>query len=83
VVKRSRQVADDHIEANMTTKRISAKRFCEHFDEIFDEIQRAGCKYLITKNGRGHVKLLPIIVSQSAKVSSSVRKNKELMPRAY
>ena len=60
----------------MTTKRISAKRFCENFDEVLDDIQRTGSWYLITKNGRGHVKLVPISALQAAKDSTD-RKGKK------
>jgi prevent-host-death family protein len=58
----------------MTTKRISVKRFCERFDEVLDEIQRTGCKYLITKNGRGHVRLHPIEAFETPKLRSDSRK---------
>jgi PHD/YefM family antitoxin component YafN of YafNO toxin-antitoxin module len=38
---------------------MSAKRFCEQFQAVCDEIHETGRPYIITKNGKGLVKLLP------------------------
>ncbi len=42
----------------MTTKRMSVKRFCDECLEVFDEVYETGCKYLITRNGRGVIKVV-------------------------
>jgi prevent-host-death family protein len=44
----------------MRTKRMSVERFCEECLEVFDEVHETGCKYLITRNGRGVIKVVPI-----------------------
>ena len=43
----------------MRAKRMSVKRFCERCLEVFDEVYETGQKYVITKNGKGVIRVVP------------------------
>ena len=39
---------------------MTAARFCKLCLEVFDEVHETGRPYMITKNGRGLIKVLPL-----------------------
>ncbi len=43
----------------MRAKRMAAERFCKLFSEVCAEITETGRHYIITKNGKGLVRLEP------------------------
>ncbi|MFZ1135009.1 MAG: type II toxin-antitoxin system prevent-host-death family antitoxin [Candidatus Korobacteraceae bacterium] len=61
----------------MPTKRMSVKRFCDECLEVFDEVHETGCKYLITRNGRGVIKVVPLEPLDSLQDKSPNRKKKK------
>jgi len=68
----------------MATKRMSVKRFCDECLEVFDEVYETGCKYLITRNGRGVIKVVRFEPLDSPKVRPQNRnkKKRQLRPAA-
>jgi hypothetical protein len=61
----------------MRTKKMSVKRFCEECLEIFDEVYKTGCKYLITRNGRGVIKVVRFQNSELPNVTVKTRNKKK------
>ena len=39
---------------------MSVKKFCKECLEVFDEVYETGCNYLITRNGRGVIWVVPL-----------------------
>jgi prevent-host-death family protein len=60
----------------MRTKRMSVKRFCERCLEVFDEVYETGQKYVITRNGKGVIRVVPPDGWELPKRSKSRRKKK-------
>ncbi len=44
----------------MRAKKMTTARFCKLCLEVFDEVHETGRPYMITKNGRGLIKVLPL-----------------------
>ena len=61
----------------MRTKRMSVKKFCEECLELFDEVHETGCTYMITRNGRGVIKVVPLPGSEAPKKRQVRRKKPE------
>lgn len=65
----------------MLTKRISAKRFCERFDEALNDVSQTGCHYRVTKNGRALVTLRPIEPADLLAFAAAKRQKKQRKKR--